>query len=273
MMTPLQRYQFDAFGYIVVPNALSAQDVARLKDTLRQPTEQWEPVDKQDGPLHWDPIWRALLDFPTLSPIIEALVGNHEFRRRFEARKGYAPYPTYRLDHINVHTHVANGYPGSVLHGGWQNAGGCQYFRYHDGEFHNGLLAVAVELFDTHPNGGGFCCIPGTHKANLELPDGWRDLSKLADTGIASLLHRVPANAGDAIIFTEALTHGTLPWTVDAQRQTLFYKFSPHGTTWAAEFFDPDDFRHYDDMDARKLAVLEPPNARYPGRVTRPAGA
>ena len=37
-------------------------------------------------------------------------------------------------------------------------------------------------------------------------------------------------SAGDVIIFTEALTHGAVPWTVEASsRRTLFYKFSPLG--------------------------------------------
>ena len=33
------------------------------------------------------------------------------------------------------------------------------------------------ELLDTHPNNGGFGCIPGSRKSNLRLPENWRDLS------------------------------------------------------------------------------------------------
>ena len=74
----------------------------------------------------------------------------------------------------------------------------------------------------------------------------------------------------NAIVFTEALTHGTLPWNAEAPRRTLFYKFSPHGTSWAGAYFDPRHFRDYPDIDDRKLAILEPPNARYPNRPSRP---
>jgi len=88
----------------------------------------------------------------------------------------------------------------------------------------------------------------------------------LANLGVLTAL----ARPGDAIVFTEALTHGTLPWTADTRRSTLFYKFSPHGTSWSGAYLDPDDFRGYDDMDDRKMAILEPPNSRYPGRPTRP---
>jgi len=265
-MTEEERYLFDAFGYLVVPDVLTADQVEALKETLRQPTEQFEPVRSEDSPLHWGPAWRELLDLPKLTPILEALLGNHEFHTAFEAEKGRPPYPTYRLDHINVHTHVARGFSGGELHGGWVNSGGSQFFRYHDGKFYNGLIAVSFELFDTFGNGGGFACIPGTHKSNLPLPETWRNLAN----GIHPAVTRVAAKAGDAIVFTEALTHGTLPWAVDDPRQTVFYKFSPHGTTWSADYFQPEEYRCYDDMDARKLSLLEPPNARYPGRPTKP---
>jgi len=263
-----QRYLFDAFGYIKIPNVLTEEQVVSLRETLREPTEQFDPVSQEEGPLHWGPVWREMLDLPLLSPVLEELIGNH---RLLQAREGYteAPkqiLPTFRLDHINVHTHVKKGFPGAILHGGWIGTGGSQFSAYHDGRFYNGLVAVSFELYDTHPNDGGFCCIPGTHKSNLPLPKDWADLTK----GVHESLTRIPAVPGDAIVFTEALTHGTLPWTVDAKRQTLFYKFSPHGTSWSADFFNPEEFRHYDDIDDRKLAILESPNARYGGRPTRP---
>ncbi len=72
-----QKYLFDAFGYLIIPNALTTSQIDRLKSTLRRPAEQWDaPADKSEGPLHWDPIWRDLLDLPTLAPILEALIGD-----------------------------------------------------------------------------------------------------------------------------------------------------------------------------------------------------
>ena len=268
-LSPAQRYAFDTFGFLVLPGVLDDGQVQRLRNTLAQPTEQFEPVAKEASPLHWDAVWRELLDLPELDPVLEVLVGNHAFRRRFQAAKGRDPHPTYRLDHINVHTHVQRGFPGGQLHGGWADSGGSQFYRYEGGEFFNGLIAVSFELFDTHGNDGGFVCIPGSHKSQVPFDDGWRDLGN-APSYVIPWLRRIAARPGDAIVFTETLTHGTLPWDVDDPRQTIFYKFSPHGTAWSADFFDPVDFRGYEDMTARKLAVLEPPNARYPGRPGAP---
>ena len=264
-MTEEQRYLFDTFGYLLIPNVLTEEHVETLRSTLRNPTEQFEPVPQAEGPLHWHKVWRDLLDLPTLSPILEQIIGNHAARERRKAA-GVADMPTFRLDHVNIHTHVREGFAGGNLHGGWKGTGGAQFSSYHDGRFYNGLVSVSFELFDTHPNAGGFGCIPGSHKTNVRLPNAWHDLSRQ----VPDCVTRIPAEPGTAIVFTEALTHGTLPWTSPTKRQTLFYKFSPNGSTWSADFFDPDDFRHYPDMDDRKLAILEPPNARYPGRPTRP---
>lgn len=264
MMTEEQRYLFDTFGYFIVPNALDTKQLTALRATLGHATEQWDPDHTADAPLHWDQVWRDLIDLPTLSPILEELIGDPGLQQSREANaESRQPLPTFRLDHINVHTHVDKSFRGGMLHGG---PGVNGAFRYHDGRFYNGLLTVSLELFDTHPNDGGFACIPGTHKSNVTLPAAWRDLS----LGVADCVTRVAAKPGEAIIFTEALTHGTLPWTVDTPRSTVFYKYSPHSSSWGANYFDPAAFRQYNDMDDRKLAILEPPNARYRGRPTRP---
>ena len=261
-----QKFLFDNHGYLVLKDALSAEQVNALRQTIREPTEQFDPVENDHHPLHWGEVWRDLLDIPKVSELLEDLVGNHALSHARREARGVDALPTFRLDHINVHTHVAEGFKGMHLHGGWLTAGGSQFFRYHDGAFFNGLVVVAFELFDTHANGGGFCCIPGSHKSNILLPADWVEPGAVPE----DVVKKIPANAGDAIIFTETLIHGTAAWQIDEPRKTLFYKFSPHGTTWSSDFLDPGDFHCYEDMDNRKLSLLEAPNARYKGRPSKP---
>ena len=81
--------------------------------------------------------------------------------------------------------------------------------RYNNGKFYNGLIAVAYELNAVQPGDGGFACVPGSHKANFELPPDWKNSATQDE--IPEVVDCVAVGAGDAIIFTEALAHGTVP--------------------------------------------------------------
>ena len=107
-MNEEQRFLYDTFGYIVVPGVLTEDQITQLRSTIGHPTEQWDPEHVHDAPLHWDVIWRDLLDLPELAPILDDMIG----------AGGHPELPTYRIDHINVHTHVKQGFQGGHLHGG-----------------------------------------------------------------------------------------------------------------------------------------------------------
>lgn len=63
------------------------------------------------------------------------------------------------------------------------------------------------------------------------------------------------------------LSHATLPWdSAHGARRPLFYKFSPHATAYSPNYQDPAEFSGYADVTERMLAILEPPNSRFPGR-------
>ena len=74
------------------------------------------------------------------------------------------------------------------------------------------------------------------------------------------MVTRVPAAAGDAIVFTEALLHVTLPWTVASTRTSLFYKYTRRGEAYsgASNFFAPSDGVAWG-LTERTRAILEPP--------------
>ena len=111
-------------------------------------------------------------------------------------------------------------------------------------------------------NSSGFAAVPGSHKANFAFPPDWIEL----DTpGPRPWLRRVTGPAGTAIVFTEALSHGTLPWTGAGERRTIFLKYNAHALSWSARFYERD---RYPGLTPRQRAILEPPNARYGGRPT-----
>ena len=74
--------------------------------------------------------------------------------------------------------------------------------------------------------------------------------------------------AGDVVIFSEATTHGTLPWTADYQRRSVLFRYSPANVDFAGgrHAFDQEHRRGnawpeswYEGLTDAQRAVLEPP--------------
>ena len=71
--------------------------------------------------------------------------------------------------------------------------------------------------------------------------------------------------AGDALIFTEALVHGTMPWEGDHERRAFLYKYSPGHSSWSQNYYNPDD---YENLTGQQKRILAPPSVgRRPDSV------
>ncbi len=261
-MNEEQRFAFDTWGFLIVEDALTPEQVAELKASVDKRGAELHSQHKKNGGF-WSQAFVDLLDVPVVSALLDEIYGG-------------APaggLPAFRIDHINVHTHgVFNkNLAGGTIHNGNQRLLNPDLpHELHtiysgrdsdSGAFENGLVAVAYELEDTVCNDGGFACLAGSHKAHYRVPEEWVDLSK----GVHPMITRVPARAGTAIIFTEAVAHGTLPWTAPSTRTTLFYKYTKQGEAWSGpdNFFHPSDADGWQRVDARKRAILTPPSPSY----------
>jgi ectoine hydroxylase-related dioxygenase (phytanoyl-CoA dioxygenase family) len=247
VLTDEERYLFDLQGYLVVPDALDPAQLAELNRLVDRrierevPAEQAIRFDWPETMLALGRPFRELIDNPRILPYLHEWIGD-----------------SVRLDHDYAEVRRA-GASGGGLHGG--NTPFCEIFFYlfRGGKPRSGLTVVAYNLHDVGPEDGGFACVPGSHKANYPLPVEWGDLGARRNPCITP----VCAPAGSAVIFTEALTHGTLPWRGQHERRTLFYKYSPPSMSWAARFYDD---RRFPDLSEQQRRMLEPPNARYGGR-------
>ena len=246
-MNENEQYLFDLQGYIAVPNALDKEQLADLNVLLDKHIEQEcasdRPAHRFAGLLEWGKPYRDLIDNPSIVPYLDVILGER-----------------FRLDHLYADLIRSGTSPiGATLHGGGAPFDPSQYYHFHGGQMYNGLTVVAYNLADVGPKDGGFGCVPGSHKSNYRFPGEWRDMSE----NIEPCVSRVTGPAGTAVIFTEALTHGALPWTGQGERRTVFFKYSPHPLSWSARYFDEVD---YDDLTERQRAILEAPNARYANR-------
>lgn len=272
-MNEQEKYLFDLRGYVVVKQALSPAQVKDLSDRLETEraieggrlfgsdrTQFRQDEDRAwsaSSLLEWGGTYIDLIDLPTIAPYLETLLGTN-----------------YRLDHDYIHIVSPDNRAKLYLHGGGQGAGGATdlvgptdggqcYYRFNNGRFFNGLVAVAFELDTVKPGDGGFACVAGSHKVNFELPSEWKLSATQQD--IPECVDRVAAEAGDAIIFTEACAHGTVPWEGDKERRTVFYKYCPHAVAWGPCYYNSAD---YGDLTENQRAILMPPSAFGPAGET-----
>ena len=116
---------------------------------------------------------------------------------------------------------MTSGTGGLGLTGGGTPHDSSGSVLFHGGRMFDGLVAVAWALVDHPVVRGGFCCVPGSHRANFTLPST-RDPDFEAP---------VPMAAGDVLVFTEALTHGTLPWRGEPRRRERCSTSTPRDTS------------------------------------------
>lgn len=272
-MNENEKYLFDLRGYIVIKDVLTTSQIEDLRTRLEnQRQTNPNPILGSDRTIlgsEDDPAWSArsliemggtyieLIDLPAIKPYLTTLVGDH-----------------YRLDHDYIKIDGAMKNKTLYLHGGGQGAGGAKdlvgptdggqcFYRYNNGNFYNGLVAVAFELDDVKAGDGGFACIPGSHKSNLGLPEDWR-VAKTQEH-MPDIVDRVAASAGDAIIFTEACSHGTVPWMGQRERRTAFYKYCPHAVAWSPCYYNADN---YEGLNEAQRRILMPPSAYGPHDMT-----
>jgi len=65
--------------------------------------------------------------------------------------------------------------------------------------------------------------------------------------------------AGDVLIFTEALIHGTAAWKAAHERRTLLYKYSPPHSSWAIQ---PYDVSRYPNASEQQRRLMAPPSRK-----------
>jgi ectoine hydroxylase-related dioxygenase (phytanoyl-CoA dioxygenase family) len=228
-MSAADKYLFDLNGYIVVRGVFNPDEVAganaaidarlhemheRSADHLRN-TRARTPMagDGSTGRLdlgrclEWPSpdgdVFRRLLAHPVLLPYFTGLCG-----------------VGYRMDHLPLVLAQDCGAEGFMLHGGVTApvSGDFQphlQYSWRAGTMHNMLLGCTLQLVDHEPGDGGFCIVRGSHKANFAMPS-----EMVHGAAATEHIYQPATKAGDVVLFSEAATHGALPWArPDVQRR------------------------------------------------------
>ena len=146
----------------------------------------------------------------------------------------------FRLDHYYLNL-LRRGNPVTSrgLHG---NPFGAGTYSFYNGKPRcTGIVTVAIELMPVRAGDGGFACIESSHKQNYTLPREYKMLEAPHGTEATHPFARaVPAEAGSAIVFTEALVHGTWSWPGPGERRTAFLKYMPRGEASISDYPVPE---------------------------------
>jgi hypothetical protein len=206
-----------------------------------------------------------MLAHPTIVPYLNTLLGQG-----------------FRMDHAPLLLTQGEGAGSGNLHrvGAADGKSGFDphaYYVYARDRMFCGLTVVSWQLVDVPEGAGGFCAVPGSHKANRQCPASMVRFERHQEH-----VKQITARKGDVIIFTENLQHGTLPWNAEHDRRSVLWRYSPgnlgfHPSGYSVEE-DSFRFEHshrwpdewMDGLSDAGLAVLEPPYASFRADIGRP---
>lgn len=228
----LDRYLFDVRGWLVLRGVLGAEEVAHYNALLdRLAPEAIDDPGERDEALGWlfdvHPDFAALMDHDRVLPYLVELVDD---KVRLDGAYALVKRPG---EGVGLHARPRSPRDGT----GW--------YHVHHGAITSGLTGVEWALTDMPAGSGGFRCVTGSHKANFELP--FEELESHAEA--------IPVRAGDVILFTEALTHGSM-WHGPGARRVLIYKYCPGTVAWRSDVWDDAARAH---MTERQRRMTLPP--------------
>ncbi|MBI2504234.1 MAG: phytanoyl-CoA dioxygenase family protein [Candidatus Latescibacteria bacterium] len=230
-------YLFDLNGYIILKNALDQTDLREMNQWVE---DHWDYVQgKRRSKDQAEGAWIGGVETHTYSGpdgcnfqnIIE---GGAVFRRliNYPAWIGHCRRWINPVNGISIHENLLNvrgpgGYIG--IHGGGAIPLCYLTFRQENtGEWMVGQINVIGALQDVGPGDGPTTLIPGSHKSALRHPmlkeQGYRsDDAAGKQMGMEELY----LGAGEVLMFTDAITHGSAARTNPGYRRTTLYRYSP----------------------------------------------
>jgi len=255
MVSDRDIYFFDLLGYVIIRGALSADEVKACNDALnaipiKKPGEWYGGVHghtygTKDG-LNFQQVYEAgeafekLIDHPSWIERVQTFVGG---AGTFDGKHG----PLF-IDECMVNFRD----PGEAIgmHSGAHAHTKRNEYRVMNGHFMVGQVNALTALTDIGPGDGATMIVPASHKENFMHPDllktVMRDGGASGDDCEGAI--EVHLKAGDTLIFTDTLMHGSAKRVNPGQRRICVYRY---GASWGF-------FRHGYRPTKELLARLSP---------------
>ena len=238
--TQMEEYLFDLNGYLILKGALTPQQVDACNATYDELEEAgkfiqgngwWGNVavsntGRQEGLgfqqlYEAGPVWEELLDHPSWYDKAIHFIGTDD-PENFDGNHG----PAF----IDECFGTIRG-PGGAqrLHSGGHVGTIRTQFRYHAGKFHCGQINILMALTDIGPGDGATMVVPGSHKSNIRHPQTValeRRGDEIAMDGVVGAIE-CHLQKGDALLFVDAIAHGSARRTNPGERRVCVYRYGP----------------------------------------------
>ena len=231
-MTPRERYLFDLQGFLLLPGPLDGGMVRRLNEAIDElearsdeevatlgaarqyrgqdslyaqvgsaPSSRLE--DYNTAILRCGGLFEELIDWPATLPYVQELIGE-----------------PMRMDAASFMSRNPGG--GFRLHHGYAEMLPYVEYAFASDRFRCVSIKIGYALTDVDIEDGAFAVVPGSHKSNFPNPL----VAQIPDPA-HPLIEALPCRAGDAILFSEDLSHGAVENRGNRVRRTLFYSYAP----------------------------------------------
>ncbi|HEX4124782.1 MAG TPA: phytanoyl-CoA dioxygenase family protein, partial [Tepidisphaeraceae bacterium] len=121
--------------------------------------------------------------------------------------------------------------PGEAIgmHSGADERSKRNQYRLLDNEFMVGQINALIALTDIGPGDGATMVIPGSHKQHFKHPDMAASRMKpegASGDGVEGAIE-VHLQAGDVLVFADAICHGSAKRFNPGQRRNIVYRYGP----------------------------------------------
>ena len=236
--TAMEEYMFDLNGYLILKGALTREQLAACNESYD--VMEAAKIDgfgwygnvsvhnsgRQEG-LVFQQLYEA-------GPVFETFIDHPSWFRKAVHFIGSDDPENFDNDHglafIDECFGTIRG-PGGAqrLHSGGHVGTIRTQFRYHAGRFHCGQINILVALTDIGPGDGATVVVPGSHKSNIPhprtVPLDKRGEEMSAD-GVEGAIE-CHLEKGDALLFVDAIAHGSARRTNPGQRRVAIYRYGP----------------------------------------------
>ena len=235
--SPREMFTFDLNGFIIIRGAIDREHVADINYSLDR--LQHLGLGEWAGHVHGHSYggreglnlqqiyeagacWERLIDHPVYIERVRTFVGGE---RTFDYLHG----PLF-MDECFASIR-AEGEAIGIHSGGHE---GCARTRFHvqNQRFHCNQVNVLIAWSDIGPGDGATMVVPASHKANFDHPDRERCRMRDGDAANAEGVEgaiEVHLKAGDALLFSDAIMHGSAARRNPGQRRISVYRY---GVSW-----------------------------------------